>query len=552
MIAQHPSTSDVTTPPLSTHNAAFPLFEHTRKRPAATAVRVPAHDWSYAALSEAVDDLRTLLRDHGVAAGDRVLIVCPTGPAFVAGYLAVLANGGVAVTINPQCTQRELSYFIHDSGARLCLAGGTAVATTREAAAASSISVVPLSDPPASEPRVSASVQHSKDCDGGIDIIGDEPANPPDATTGSSDCAAVSPSSPAVLLYTSGTTGHPKGAVLTHANLSAAAGIYVDLLAIDANDRLGTALPLFHVFGQVAVLLTALHAGAPVSLLAPFSGQGLLSMSARHRLTILTGVPTMWTEMLHAEDEAADNALSSLRLACSGGAALPRALQQAFRNRFGATVLDGYGLSESTSAASFNYPGREVKEGSVGQALPGVELVIVDDNGQELPSGQPGEITLGGPTIMSRYWDRPTETAEAITNGRLHTGDVGQLDEDGYVWILDRKKDMIIRGGYNVYPREIEELLLHHPAVREVAIIGIPDERLGEEIAAVIVLDHHAGSVTPAQLREWLTDRLAAYKHPRLYQVVDALPKGSTGKLVKRQIDRATVRREASRASRTI
>ena len=540
-------------------NAAAALFKHAQSRPAATAVRTQDGVWSYEDIAEAIADLRLTLDSHQIVPGDRVLIACPTGPAFVVGYLAVLAHGAVAVTVNPQCTQRELSYFVNDCEATACLAGGVALGAASAAAAAAGIPLTQLIDPPEHDlPDIWSRRRRGTTGDA---KYGSSMALPADGTKnqgGAVDgidmltpgsCAPVTRATPAVLLYTSGTTGNPKGAVLTHGNLLAAAGIFVDLLDIDDQDRLGTALPLFHVFGQVAVLLTALRAGAPVSLMTRFTGPGLLAMTARHELTILSGVPTMWTEMLHAADDTTRAALRSLRLACSGGAALPRAVQQAFRDRFGATVLDGYGLSESTSAASFNYPGREVKEGSVGQALPGVKLIITDDNGRDLPPGHPGEILLAGPTIMNGYWSRPAETAEALPDGWLRTGDIGQLDEDGYLWILDRKKDLIIRGGYNVYPREVEELLLHHPGVREVAVIGVPDDRMGEEIAAVIVPEPHTDAIEASELRRWLADRLAQYKHPRLYQVVDSLPKGSTGKLVKRQIDRAEVLKSASRAN---
>lgn len=309
---------------------------------------------------------------------------------------------------------------------------------------------------------------------------------------------------------------------------------------MDENDRMGTALPLFHVFGQACVMGTAFRTGASLSLLRPFSGPAVLQMAAAHEITILCGVPTMWNAMLHADIDLSSKDLPRLRLAASGGAALPFEVAKAFNDRFGCMVLDGYGLSETTGAATFNVPDGKRKEASVGPALPGLEVAVVDADGKPLPPGEAGEVAIKGPVVMRGYWRRPDATAEVMRDGWFLTGDVGRQDEDGYVWIVDRKKELIIRGGYNVYPREIEEILYAHPLIREAAVIGVPDERLGEEIAAIIAL-HPGASLDPAELREWLEERLATYKIPRIYQYMDELPRGSTGKILKRAIDRDAV-----------
>ncbi|MGW4201491.1 AMP-binding protein [Streptomyces sp. NPDC004726] len=499
-------------------NAVEPVWRHAERSPAATALRAGDSVWSYAEVAGQAESFRARLSEAGVRPDSRVLLVAPTGPEFVFAYLGILAHGAVAVTVNPQCTSAELQYFLRDAGCELAVAGRETPDALREAAAATGVGFWTLAeggDGP--RPRVLAGPVH--------------PVHEADA---------------AVLLYTSGTTGRPKGAVLTHANLSAAAAIYAEVLELDAEDRVGTALPLFHVFGQVAVLLMAVQAGASVSLLHPFSGAAMLRMAAEHRLTVVSGVPTMWNEMLHADSPVRPEQLAGLRLAASGGAALPLEVGRAFQERFGTAILEGYALSETSAAAAFNRPGRQVRDGSVGQALPGLEVTILDDQGQPLPHGGVGEIAVRGPVVASGYWRNPEATAQSTRDGWFLTGDLGRMDEEGYLWVVDRKKDMIIRGGYNVYPREIEEVLYEHPAIREAAVVGVPDERLGEEVAAVVVLDP-LQAVGAEELRGWLAQRLASYKQPRLYHTVPALPRGSTGKLLKQAIDRAEVRRRARR-----
>lgn len=499
-------------------NAVRPVWQHAERRPDATALRAGRSVWTYAEAAGQADSFRARLGEAGVRPGDRVLLAAPTGPEFVFAYLGVLAHGAVAVPVSPQCTSAELQYFLRDADCVLAVASGETADALRRAAAGTGAGFWTL--PPGGTGTRDAST----------------PGRVHEADAGEA----------AVLLYTSGTTGRPKGAVLTHGNLASAAGIYAGLLDVSADDRVGTALPLFHVFGQVAVLLMAVQAGASVSVLHPFSGAAMLRMAAEHRLTIVSGVPTMWNEMLHADTPVLADQLAGLRLAASGGAALPREVARAFRERFGTTVLEGYALSETSAAAAFNHPGRPVREGSVGQALPGLRITVLDDGGQPLPAGRVGEIAVRGPVVTSGYWRRPEATAQSTRGGWFLTGDMGRMDDEGYLWVVDRKKDMIIRGGYNVYPREIEELLYEHPAVREAAVVGVPDDRLGEEVAAVLVMDPST-AVELEELRAWLARRLASYKQPRLYHTVQSLPRGSTGKLLKQGIDRAELRRRARR-----
>ena len=345
----------------------------------------------------------------------------------------------------------------------------------------------------------------------------------------------------AVILHTSGTTGKPKGAMLTHGNLGRNAEVSVrTLVETGPDDVVMGCLPLFHVFGLTCGLNGSVLAGAMLTLIPRFDPRKALEVIERDAVSVFEGVPTMYSALLSVADEASAEATRSLRTCVSGGAALPVQVLSDFEKAFGCAVLEGYGLSESSPAAAFNHPKRERKAGSIGTPIEGVEMRVVDLDGVEVPQGQTGEIQIRGHNVMKGYWNLPDATKATITeDGWLNTGDVGRIDEDGYFYIVDRTKDMIIRGGYNVYPREIEEVLYEHPAVAEAAVIGIPHDSLGEEVGAAVALKKDAleeGKVTPEELRDYVKARVAAYKYPRQVWLVDALPKGPTGKVQKRDI----------------
>jgi long-chain acyl-CoA synthetase len=295
-------------------------------------------------------------------------------------------------------------------------------------------------------------------------------------------------------------------------------------------------LPLFHVFGLTCGLNSSVLAGATMTLIPRFDPRKALEVIERDQVTVFEGVPTMYSALLSVADEAKPGATRSLRLCISGGAAMPVQVLTDFEKAFGCTVLEGYGLSESSPAAAFNHPRRQRKVGSIGTPIEGVEMRVVDLDGVEVPQGEVGEIQIRGHNVMKGYWNLPDATKATITeDGWLNTGDVGKVDEDGYFYIVDRTKDMIIRGGYNVYPREIEEVLYEHPDVSEAAVIGIPHDSLGEEVGAAVALKKDA-AVTADELRDYVKDRVAAYKYPRRVWLIDELPKGPTGKVQKRDI----------------
>jgi len=339
----------------------------------------------------------------------------------------------------------------------------------------------------------------------------------------------------AVIIYTSGTTGTPKGATLTHANIASGAATGREL--VDAGpDFVGLAtLPLFHVFGMNSVMNVCLVARGLLTLLPRFEPEKALEIIQRDDVTSFAGVPTMYTALLnHPAREDYDT--SSLEICVSGGSAMPVEVLRGFDEAFGAKVLEGYGLSETTGMGSFNVRDQERKPGSIGIPVGGTEIRLVDDDGNDVEAGEPGEVVMRGPFVMSGYWGRDDATDEVMAGGWFHTGDIATVDEDGFYFIVDRKKDLIIRGGYNVYPREIEEQLYEHPAVREVAVIGVPHDDLGEEVGAAVALKD-GEEATADDLRAFVKERVAAYKYPRVIWLVDELPKGPTGKILKREIE---------------
>jgi long-chain acyl-CoA synthetase len=293
-------------------------------------------------------------------------------------------------------------------------------------------------------------------------------------------------------------------------------------------------LPLFHSFGQTCGLNTAVYAGACLTLVSRFTPEKALQVIARDRVTVFEGVPTMYVALLAAPDRTAYD-VSTLRVCVSGGAALPVEVLRGFEATFGCVILEGYGLSETSPVASFNHPDRERKPGSIGTPIRGVEMRVLDGDGQDVTAGEVGEIAIRGDNLMKGYWRRAGATAEAIPDGWFRSGDLGRMDDDGYYFIVDRKKELIIRGGFNVYPREIEEVLYEHPAIAEAAVVGVPDVTLGEEVGAAVVLKP-AADVTAEEIRDFIKAQVAAYKYPRHVWLLPALPKGPTGKVLKREI----------------
>jgi long-chain acyl-CoA synthetase len=473
------------------------------------AIRMDDLALSYGQLRDAAGRTAALLASLGVRPGDRVGLMLPNVPAFPVAFYGAVAAGAVVVPMNPLLKSREVAYYLGDSGARVIFAWHAAAGEAAKGAADAGAQVVTVDDPALSRPLA------------GLSPVG--------------TWADAADQDDAVILYTSGTTGRPKGAQLTHAGLVRNATLTSQtLLHSSADDVMMGCLPLFHVFGLTCGLNGTVTGGGTLTLLPRFDPGKALQIIERDKVTIFEGVPTMYSAMLHYQADPRPDT-SSLRLCISGGAAMPVEVLRNFEQQFGCVILEGYGLSETSPVASFNHPDKVRKPGSVGTPVEGVEMRLVGAGGADVPAGEVGEIAIRGHNVMKGYWGKPEATAEAIPDGWFRTGDMGRRDEDGYYYIVDRKKEMIIRGGFNVYPREIEEVLHEHPAVAEVAVVGIPHPELGEDVGAAVALKPGA-SATPDELRAFAKERVAAYKYPRHVWLVDALPKGPTGKILRREV----------------
>jgi long-chain acyl-CoA synthetase len=520
--------------PATSLNLASLLEHQSRMTPDREAVVCGSARLTYGRLHGLACQAAAGLRQIGLRPGDHVALSCPNIPQFLVVYYAILKIGAVIVPLNVLNKSREIAEHLEDSDAQaLVVFEGTPelpmAAMAREACRTAErcrhLVVITL-DPSAPSP-VDAAITLGQ-------VMHGQPST--------FESHAPSPDATAVLLYTSGTTGLPKGAELTHANMVLNALASRDMLLPLLDQRLDTrvvsliTLPLFHSTGQTAQMNAGLAGGFTLVLLPRFDPAAVLAAMEREHASYWVGVPTMyWMLMQYAREHAVDVAkvTASLRVCVSGGAPMPLALLDAFQTTFGVRVLEGYGLSETSPVVCFNQVFLPSKPGTVGVPILGCEVRVVDDEGQPVAPGERGEVVIRGSNVMKGYYKRPAETALALRDGWLHTGDIGTLDTDGYLSIVDRKKDVIIRGGLNVYPREIEEVLLTHPGVALAAVIGIPDERLGEEVKALVVLKPGA-ELSADDLIAWSKAEMAAYKYPRVVELRESLPIGPTGKVFKR------------------
>jgi long-chain acyl-CoA synthetase len=488
---------------------------------------------TYAELNGAAAKIAGALATLGIGPGDHVALSCPNVPWFPMAYFGILKAGAVVVPLNVMLRPREVAYHLKDGDAKALLAfeGTPELPLAAVARAACDESgcpqlVIMTADPATPAPVPGATSLHQLMA-----------TQPPVFET-----RRRRPDDTAVILYTSGTTGHPKGAQLTHENMLLNAAVSRDLLlpagagGLEQNVSLIT-LPLFHSTAQTCQMNGGLYGGFRLVLLPRFDPAVVLETIVRERIGFWIGVPTMyWALLAHVATGVNPSPIGkSLRLCASGGAPLPVDVLRRFESTFGVRIMEGYGLSETSPVVSFNHLQRPSKPGTVGLPVLGVSVRIVDDDGRPVATGERGEIVVRGPNVMKGYYNRPEATEEVMRGGWFHTGDIGLLDEDGYLSVVDRKKDMILRGGFNVYPRELEEVILTHPAVAIAAVVGVPDERLGEEVKAFIVKKPGA-SASEGELLEWFRDQFASYKYPRLIEFRDALPVGATGKVLKRAL----------------
>jgi long-chain acyl-CoA synthetase len=510
-------------------NLAVLLEDSAREAPTRTAVIFNDMKLPYAAVNAAANQVANGLYGVGIRPGDKVALSCPNLPYFPIVYYGILKTGAVVVPLNVLLKGREIAYHLKDSDAKayFCFEG--------------------TPDLPMGQFGFEG-FQQTPSCVHFFMITADPAGRSPvEGMTLGQLMAGRSPTfdtvvthadDTAVILYTSGTTGQPKGAELTHSNMILNARLSDTMYGAQEDDVHLVTLPLFHSFGQTVQMNTGFYNKAALSLLPRFDPDAALSIMERDNVTIFAGVPTMYWAMLnHPNPEKFDLAkiAGNLRLAVSGGAAMPVEVMRAFGEKFNVQILEGYGLSETSPVATFNRLDRPPKPGSIGLPVWGVQARLVDPLDQDVPQGEMGEIVLKGHNIMKGYYKKPEATAEAMRGGWFHTGDLARMDEEGYFYITDRVKDMIIRGGFNVYPREIEEVMVTHPAVSLAAVVGVPHESHGEEVKAYVILKS-GQTVGEDELIEWCRDCMASYKYPRIIEFREALPMTATGKILKREL----------------
>ena len=519
---------------MTTYNLATLLEDSATKYPDRTAVVFGETSLSYAEVNAFSNMVANLLVSRGIEPGDKVALSCPNLPYFTIVYYGILKAGGTVVPLNVLLKGREVAYHLGDSDAKayFCFEG-----TPELAIGEAGLAGFQAADECELFFVITAALDGASPFEGVetmAQAMGTQPAT--------FDTVATDEDDTAVILYTSGTTGQPKGAELRHRNMRDNARSGEVLFGADAAnpDTYLCVLPLFHSFGQTVIQNGAFAYGGTVVMLPRFDASAALALMDKHQVTFFAGVPTMYWGLLGALSEGFDvEALArNLRVAAAGGSALPVEVHKDFQKKFGVTILEGYGLSETSPVASFSVYGEPVRVGSIGRPIPGVEMELLQPgNWETVPEGpdEIGEIAIKGHNIMKGYYNRPEATAEVIRDGWFRSGDLGRRDEDGWYYIVDRSKDMIIRGGFNVYPREVEEVLMTHEAVSLAAVIGVPHESHGEEIKAFLILNDGA-EVTEDEIVAWAREEMAAYKYPRIVEFVSALPMTATGKILKREL----------------
>ncbi len=510
-------------------NLSLRLTETVKEHGAKPAFIFDGAETTYLQLEGAINQFASSLKEIGITKGDHVAIVLGNSPYFVISLYGALRAGATVIPINPIYTPDEIVYILSDGDVKAAV-----ILDVHFPLFEKMDSILP-------------NLEHIITCD-----------TPPNADKKEIDFTKLSiymkmkrftnllssgsrhftgpyldEEDVAVILYTSGTTGKPKGAMLTHKNLYSNALDTANYLKMNNDDVIVTVLPMFHVFCLTVALNAPLMNGATLLILPRFSPDVIFNLVKTYQATVFAGVPTMYNFLLQY-DKAMPEDLKSLRMCISGGASMPVALLKGFEQKFKVVVSEGYGLSEASPVTCFNPLDRPRKPGSIGTNIVNVENKVVNELGEELPPNQVGELIVRGPNVMKGYYKMPEETAHTLRNGWLYTGDLARKDEEGYFYIVDRKKDMIIVGGYNVYPREVEEVLYNHEEVVEVAVLGVPDPSFGEAVKCFVVVKNH--TVTEEELLEYCKRYLAKYKVPSSIEFLEELPKNTTGKILRRAL----------------
>lgn len=515
-------------------NLATILETSAREYPERDAFVYEAFRLTYQQVNAMANQVAGALVAQGIQPGDKVALCCPNLPFFPICYYGILKAGAAVVPLNVLLTKREVTYHLDNSEAKLAIAfvgseelpiGQTVHAAVQESEHCKAMWLLTppgMPSPIEGVPTVMEQMMHH------APIF---------------DTVQMDNNATAVILYTSGTTGNPKGAELTHTNLLFNCMVSRDLMLRDiepspkGHETLLIVLPLFHSFGQSAQMNVGVLAGCTMVLVPRFETEKVIELLVNEEITMFAGVPTMYWELMRAAEGGADvsHIRDNLKVCCSGGAAMPVELLKAFEAKFDVPILEGYGLSETSPVATFNRTDRPRKVGSIGLPVWGVQVRVVDEDLSDMPPGEPGEVVIRGHNVMKGYFNNPRANEECFRGGWFHTGDVGTVDEEGYFYIVDRTKDMIIRGGFNVYPREIEEVLVSHPEISLACVIGVPNDEYGEEIKAFVVLNP-GSELTPDAIVKWSKEQLAAYKYPRVVEIRPELPLGPTGKILKKEL----------------
>ncbi|MBA2174540.1 fatty acid--CoA ligase family protein [Halobacillus locisalis] len=478
---------------------------------------------SYQEFDASVTKFASTLTDMGYGKGDHVALVSGNSPLFMIGLYGALRAGMTVIPINPTYTVDEMSYILKNGDVKVVITMDMLFEKFEHM-----------------DSHLNVGHYFVGDTGSGIDLdssslVGKMKSFTKSVAAGSLtyDKPALNRDDVAVILYTSGTTGKPKGAMLTHQNIYSNASDVADYLSFSSEDRVIATLPMFHVFCLTVALNAPVMNGGTVLIVPKFSPQDVFGIAEEQKATVFAGVPTMYNYLLQTGKEQVDT-FRNMRLCISGGSSLPVALLNAFEEQFNVRVSEGYGLSEASPVTAFNPLDRPRKAGSIGQNIRNVKNKIVDELGEEVPVGEVGELVVQGPNVMKGYYKMPEETAVTIKEGWLYTGDMARVDDEGYFYIVDRKKDMILVGGYNVYPREVEEVLYDHPNISEVAVVGAPHPELGESVISFIVVDDP--SLTEQGVIDYCSAHLAKYKIPSKVEFMEELPKNTTGKILRKNL----------------
>ena len=510
-------------------NLAFILEDSAKRYPAKAAFTFMDTTLSYAQINGAANQVANGLKAKGIKPGDKVALSCLNLPYFPIIYFGILKLGAIVVPLSVLLKKDEIEYHLKDSEAKayFCFTGTPDLPMGEMGNAGFSavtkcehfFIIMPKAEMP-------SSIEGTLTL--GDLMKGQSPVVEMCATLAEDTC---------VIIYTSGTTGRPKGAELSHSNLLLNAILSTDLLDTQPEDTQLIVLPLFHIFAMTVLMNAGIYKGASSILLPRFDAESVFGLLQKHKVTLFAGVPTMYWGLVHYTDPKFDyeTIAKTLKRCASGGASLPVKVIEDFERRFHVPIIEGYGMSEGSPVVTFNQLNIGRKPGSIGTPVWGVEVKLVDTEGKTVPVGEKGELLYRGHNVMKGYYKKPEETAQTIQQGWLHSGDIAIKDEDGFYFIVDRTKDMIIRGGLNVYPREVEEVMIKHEAVSLVAVIGIPHEEQGEEIKAYVVLKQDK-TVKESELIEWTKEHIASYKYPRHIEFLPALPMSATGKILKKEL----------------